>query len=77
MAYVSTINNFNLANARSIGKRYFGQHLDKVLHNINCFDIYIYDSVDKKELDRFVDKWKEFNVILIARTPYKKQESKK
>lgn len=72
----STINGLYIAQARKIGKRYFGQNLDKVVHNSTAFDIYIYDSVDKKELDKFQETWTEFNIILVATTQYKKQTKK-
>lgn len=73
----STIGGLSVSQARKIGKRYFGQNLDKVEHKGHVFDIYIYDTVDKKELAKFKENWSEFNIKLVAVSDYNDEPSAK
>lgn len=74
----SSINGLYTAQAKQIVKRYFGGNFEKIVHCGTSFDIYIKDSVDKKELEKFMDMWPEFNINLVVSVRYEKQiKSKK
>lgn len=67
----STINNWNISHAKSIGRRYFGDNMRACQHAGSVFNIFIYDSVDRKKIDEFQERWPEFNIIIETSIPYK------
>lgn len=69
----STIHGFAIHHVKKIAKRDFGEYLDKVIQNKTSFDIYVCDSVDKEEVDQFIDRWPEFNVFIGDYKKYVKQ----
>lgn len=73
----SSIGGLYEAQAKQIVKRYFGGNFEKIVHCGTSFDIYIKDSVDKKELEKFMDMWPEFNINLSTSTRYEKQSKSK
>lgn len=74
----STIKGFYISQAREIGKKYFGPHLEKVVQNETAFDIYVYKSVDNDDLALFHKTWSDrFNIKLVEVTDYKDNSNSK
>lgn len=73
----SSISGFYITQAKQIAKRYFGGDFDKIIHGGKVFEIYIKDSVNKEDLDEFMDMYPEFNVNLLASIRYEKQTKSK